>query len=107
MRLIDADALKVAIERYMDSEETKVITGSGILSWEHREILRSIAVMRTACEIVDSAPTVDAVEVVRCKGCKYFIDLKCYAKNFRRCDPYVPEIHMTGKNDFCSCAERR
>lgn len=56
---------------------------------------------------VNIQPTVDAMEVVRCKDCKYFFDLKCYARNFMRCDPYVPEIHMTGKNDFCSHGKKR
>lgn len=73
-RLIDAEALKAAIERYADVEETKSIieTGGSIMSWEHRQVLQSIAALMCAIKIVDECPTVDAVDVVRCKNCKFW-----------------------------------
>lgn len=55
-------------------------------------------------EYLEEAPTVDAVEVVRCKDCKSYVNREC--KNLIR--------HMTNPcsiytlpNDFCSYGERR
>ena len=52
---------------------------------------------------VKKAPSVDAVEVVRCKDCKYF-DGEC-------CDRYADETlgysHSTQPNFFCACGERK
>lgn len=56
---------------------------------------------------VERFPTIDAVPVVRCAECRYFIDLNCYASNLLRDNPRVPGIHLTGANDFCSYGERR
>lgn len=62
---------------------------------------------RTVARCISAIELLPATELVLCKDCKYFIDLKCYARNFLRGDPYVPEIHMTGANDYCSHGERR
>lgn len=55
----------------------------------------------TAIPIIDieHAPTVDAVEVVRCKDCKFFVsDMEwCEADDEHRAEP----------DAFCSWAERR
>lgn len=51
-------------------------------------------------EIVD-APTVDAVEVVRCKGCIHH--QKGYCNHFGYYD-YAPKVD---DDDFCSYGERR
>ena len=49
---------------------------------------------------IDDAPTVDAVEVVRCKDCKYYEDVKL-----------LPHCTLCGimkcEDDFCSDGERR
>ena len=60
------------------------------------------------CEVfpwaVDNAPTVDAVEVVRCRDCKHcteaFDGNPCCGR-FRTSFPYVRE------GDFCSYGQRR
>ena len=55
-----------------------------------------------AIEIIQNAPTVDAVEVVRCKDCKHRADaLDCgnYLCNRKM-------IGMVRPNDFCSFGER-
>lgn len=47
---------------------------------------------------LSQAPTVDAVEVVRCKDCKWF-----------DCDDVFCKVWLkvAGSNDFCSYGERR
>ena len=81
MRLIDADRL---INEFEDT------VGSPIT--------------RTRLKLqVQNQPTIDAVEVVRCKDCKYF-DGEC-------CDRYADETlgysHSTQQNFFCAVGERR
>ena len=81
MRLIDADRL---IDEFEDT------VGSPIA--------------RTRLKLqVQNQPTIDAVEVVRCKDCKYF-DGEC-------CDRYADETlgysHSTQPNFFCACGERK
>ena len=53
-----------------------------------------------ARKLMEDAPTVDAVEVVRCKDCKHYalFALACRNENFNGI------IHMDG---FCSYGERR
>ena len=57
-RLIDANALKSQITRYHMSLTPRYI--SKLVDAEIGDVI----------DIVDEAPTVDAVEVVRCKDCK-------------------------------------
>lgn len=63
MRLIDADALKEYFEKCLKVESGKDNTKEryAYMAW-----LRSV-------HAIDNAPTVDAVEVVRCKDCKHRI----------------------------------
>ena len=69
MRLVDADALDVAFQN-----EEKYFADS---VYEFG-ISDGIALMHS---LVDDAPTIDAVPVVRCRECKYYDtedgDLKC------------------------------
>lgn len=44
---------------------------------------------------IDAIPAVDAVEVVRCKDCKYWAHGDCY------------RLELSRPNDFCSYGERR
>lgn len=50
---------------------------------------------------LSTLPTVDAVEVVRCKDCKHWLD-------YGVCNRHItyPALWME-KNDFCSYGERR
>ena len=52
-------------------------------------------------EVIETAPTVDAVEVVRCKDCKHWT--MGYCNHFAYYD-YEP---TTNEDDFCSYGERR
>lgn len=47
--------------------------------------------------IILNAPTIDAVEVVRCKDCKYYEGKNTYCANDILATPY----------DYCSRGERR
>lgn len=49
---------------------------------------------------LDEAPAVDAVEVVRCKDCKWFEKPGCAIL-------IVDDSDKPSKNDFCSFGERR
>jgi hypothetical protein len=74
MRLIDGDTLweKLDDEPWYDNADRDEI----------------------ALPIVAAAPTVDAVEVVRCKDCRYFKLYKC-------------RMGYSSHDDFCSYGERR
>lgn len=73
MRLIDADALERLFAKYGD-----------------------------AWVIINNAPTIDAVEVVRCKDCKWFswnVEKNIYCMLWRN-------VHIKPDSDFCSFGER-
>lgn len=74
MRLIDGDTLweKLDDEPWYDNADRDEI----------------------ALPIVAAAPTVDAVEVVRCKDCRYFKLYKC-------------RMGYSSHDDFCSYGEQR
>lgn len=54
-------------------------------------------------EDIDNAPTVDAVEVVRCKDCKYYDRGECYHPRHER---HLQSIRQED-DDFCSYGERK
>lgn len=59
---------------------------------------------------IDSAPTVDAVEVVRCRDCKYHRTLRdrdMCAKNADMLNGREVGLRATRADDFCSRGERR
>ena len=89
-RLIDANALKKAIR----SE-----------SWVKRSVVN--LTLQYIGIIIDEQPTVDAVEVVRCKDCKHGGILehngKMFCKEPMGCLGCVP----TKPDAFCSCGERK
>ena len=53
---------------------------------------------------LDKAPTVDAVEVVRCKDCIWYEKGKNYMPY---CNNYVSLMDHVGDETFCSYGERR
>lgn len=78
MRPIDADALKEMLKEELDYETA---FGFGV-----------------AVNLINAAPTIDAMPVVRCKDCKYHGINECFHK-----------LGMIASMDdgFCSYAERR
>lgn len=93
MRLIDADALKEKAAKFQ-----LVVDKDKIISTTYQ---------LTADEL-NSLPTIDAVEVVRCRDCKFselfqndsrgVMARYCKAFTFKR---------MVADNDFCSYGERK
>lgn len=73
MRLVDADSLQEAV---------KIID-------------------KPAWMIVRDAPTVDAVEVVRCKDCKHLMFSDCYG------ECRAARMGIVKPDDFCSYGERK
>ena len=89
-RLIDANAL-MCKARWMEEPD-----GNGI----------PCDIMAVSTIAIVNAPTVDAVEVVRCKDCKHW----CYEyDDVGLCVTDVPDIDGVQRyaDDFCSYGERK
>ena len=59
---------------------------------------------------VEMAPTVDAVEVVRCKDCIHYCQTRAYGSTYMGCEVFdgANEIpYETEPDDFCSYGERK
>ena len=83
MKLIDADAVKELIR-----------SGVSVDTYADQDYV---------CELVDEIPTIDAVEVVRCKDCKYSFYDKDYESYNCRKHEYV---ECFDADDYCSWGER-
>lgn len=53
--------------------------------------------------VIDEQPTVDAVEIVRCKDCIHYTSYCCH---YHEADKDGMPIYMN-KEDFCSYGERK
>lgn len=95
-RYIDADALKMALYSIATADcgyTADVLTGLTI-----------------AKNVIDNAPTVDAVEVVRCRDCKHHRTLRdrdMCAKNADMLNGREVGLRATRADDFCSRGEMR
>lgn len=92
MRLIDADWVLAHLKPYEPSDEEWVVTGGTALRLIHNA--------------VDNAPTVDAVQVVRCKDCVHYdlgVCLKIYSDGNAQKDSW----QSRNPDDFCSHDERK
>lgn len=94
MRLIDADAL---IADLYDEKKHSAFMAPFKLCTADRVDLKFL---------LNEAPTVDAVTVVRCRNCKYARKLR---DNFYGWDYSCKHFntHATRANDFCSNGERK
>ena len=101
MRLIDARALGIRLANETIFKEREYAHG-----WN------------SAIKIIENAPTIDAVPVVRCRDCKYWGDESGKLPRsdgvlFARCKVhnYLLDGRHTGwcptENDFCSYGERK
>ena len=96
MRLIDADALiadfqlaQKQADRHGREFANAFYSGGGEISTEWWCVE----------DMIENAPTVDAVEVVRCKDCKLF------NSDMEWCE--ADDEHPTRPDAFCAWAERR
>ena len=102
-RLIDANALMKRFYNYYDcvNEFTSKngYRGDTLMDYEVADMIY---------DCIDNAPTVDAVEVVRCKDCEYceevFDDSWCNY-NWNYAPPSKPQL--TRADGFCHNGERR
>lgn len=85
-RYIDADALIEACEQWKESVEQDAQDAA----WNH-------GIDACINEIKHHAPTVNAVEVVRCKDCKWWDGIECQTR----------DIDVVDVDDFCSYGERK
>lgn len=91
MRLIDADALVSALNNGRLKEQTgrAVPFNAGVAF---------------ALTMVEYAPTIDAVPVVRCKDCKCWTE---WANGTGSCNRFALDWIGTDADDFCSMGERK
>ena len=87
----------------MNARKKRLIDASAIKYHTHRECGGHgifYDVTTALKEDIDALPTVDAVEVVRCKDCKWWIDQKCTNINGTNC------LVLNG-DWFCCAGERK
>lgn len=96
-RYIDADALTWLVEEYK-------LAISPITEEQERDNRLPLQMLTEFENMIDEQPTVDAVPVVRCEGCKHYKDGFCYNPN-----TYDDEktCGNTTKDWFCADGERR
>ena len=99
MRLIDADALIEDLKTEF-RDMRKLLKDPE--STELQRYMMRVRMGRTVSTVVyiSTAPTVDAVPVIRCRDCKYKTE-------YGYCTYYVNFHHWTDDMDYCSDAERR
>lgn len=91
MRLIDADAFIEELEA--DAEHIE----SSIARMMHYAIIKDI----------EHAPTIDAVEVVRCRDCQYSRDNGDYQDGYYCDNPRHNKMYLVHSGDYCSYGRRK
>ena len=97
MRLVDADWMRAHIKTYDTSEENWLVTMGTAIRLMHK--------------LVDTAPVIDAVPVIRCKNCDNCRELdrtdkreNLYVKGVVWCKQWDEGVYP---NDFCSYGCKR
>ena len=91
LRLIDGDALKDRFE-YLADDDWNQGTGT---TWANA--------FRESADVVEDMPTIDAVEVVRCRECEFRYEGEYRGRRMMMCDYMDPEQEdMMSDDDFCS-----
>lgn len=94
MKLIDGDALMEALGIAVECKDCSRNGAFGC---------KEDSAFVYACEAITDAPTIDAVEVVRCRDCKWYKTMYC--KMDRWTD--LVTVYVAKKNDYCSYGEWR
>ena len=84
---ISREAMLEHLDRCKQSEDATTLTAAVITALQ--------------C-FVQSQPTADVAEVVRCRDCKYIVDATINANGFLICD--ISDMEIT-PDDFCSYGE--
>ena len=91
-RLIDADALlNEFLKRYTERERNRNL------------VFAACEIKQDFADMISDFPTVDAVEVVRCRECRYRFKNNNHSKN--GC-PIIDANIWMDDDDFCSYGER-
>lgn len=61
----------------------------------------------TAIKMIEDLPSADIVEVVRCKDCAHYIEMKGYDYNGRKAKSCVWHSQLRRENDYCSDGIRK
>ena len=93
-RLIDANALIA----YFD-EQCHIAAND-----TEKESVYVLAALKCCIDFFQTFPTVDAVEVVRCKDCKRYVDNREAFVTY--CKRELKDLYVK-PDDFCSYGERR
>ena len=97
-RLIDANWILGEIEHDLGCYEIGEMTEDDALYVELRDVVKMVC----------AAPTVDAVEVVRCKDCKHYLEEQHQCEHPTIWAEYCSDFGMgVEPGDFCSYGERR
>lgn len=83
--------------RLIDADDLKDLMFVALMSYE-RGFISIIE------NVINDCPTVDAVEVVRCKDCKFY-ETKHYYKGI--CKNIIGMVDVQDGNSFCSYGERK
>lgn len=76
------------------------------LKYEMTEAMCGTGYQQWAIDVIDRLPTVDAVEIVRCKDCKHYLNDTPYCQSYRK--GYCEWDNMIKpKHHFCSRGERK
>lgn len=104
-RLIDANALSEKI----GNMKFEITNNRGGYKYCNEDEKNEWDKLDSFDSLVCDAPTVDAVEVVRCKDCKSWEQYNaCDGSKPHRCMNLNAIFHMrTAPDDFCSYGERR
>lgn len=94
MRPIDADALKEELGIAEDCDDCERLGAHGCVN----------STWAIICDRIESAPTIDAVPVVRCKDCKCWAE---WANGTGSCNRFALNWIGTDADDFCSMGEKR
>lgn len=95
MRLIDADLPREQMEKLLEHHLEMCNFSADGATWD-------------CIAFLDSAPTIDAVEVVRCKDCKHWgkhdVPVAGETDKVKACEW---AIWMVGENGYCVYGERK
>jgi hypothetical protein len=91
-------------KRLIDANEAYEIARTSGL---HDDFGRCMADLTSLKELLEDVPTVDAVEVVRCKDCKHYHEETGFCEEHSCFCKEDMEWNMFAEDDFCSYGERR